>query len=166
MALTLLLAGPAYASVSLTPSSWNFGTLAVGGTSAPKSFTLTVTCVPSPDGTIPCQYAQYFSPLITTTGDYAVTSEDCPDMMVGGPAGSPISQSCTISATFGPTAAGTRSGTLQTGGPSASLTGFAPALDAPTNPAGIPPATSRKKCKKHRAASAAKKKCKKKGRAR
>jgi hypothetical protein len=162
IAAGLILAAPASAGILLSPSSWNFGTLAIGSTSAPKTFTLTVTCVPSDDGTIPCQFPQYLNPVISTTGDFAVPSEDCPSMMAAGPPGFglPYSQSCTINATFGPTAGGTRPGSLQTGGPTAMLTGFAP---LPPAPAGPTPTTAapKKKCKKHRSASAAKKRCKK-----
>lgn len=155
----LALASPAAASQTVSPPSWNFGTLAIGQTSAPKSFTLTLTCRPNEEGTIPCQYPEYLNPVFTTTGDYSILSEDCPAMMVAGPPGlaDQTTLSCTIVATFGPTGGGVRSGTLETGGPRATLTGF-----APLPPAATAPVTKKKKCKRgHRASSAAKKRCKK-----
>jgi hypothetical protein len=157
------MASSAAATQSITPSSWNFGTLAVGDTSAPKSFTLTVACTPNGD-MFPCFYIDSLAPVITTTGDYTVLSEDCPANMSGGPGDA--NDSCTIMVRFSPTATGTRSGTLLTGGPMAALAGFAPsppgaATPAPT-PSTTPTAPAKKKCKKHRSASAAKKRCKKK----
>jgi len=158
-------ASPAMAGKSVSPASWNFGTLPIGATSSPKSFTLTVTCVPSLDGVIPCQNPDNFSPVVSTTGDYAVVGNSCPAMMSAGPSPAyPPSQSCTVTVTFGPTSAGNRSGTLQTGGPTAALSGFAPlpvAAPTPTPPTPTP-TPAPKKCKKHRRAAAAKKRCKKK----
>ncbi len=153
-------ASPAAAGKSVSPTSWNFGTLAVGATSAPKSFTLTVTCVPSMDGVIPCEFNDFFNPVVSTTGDYAVVGNNCPTTLMAGPNPLSPSQSCTVTVTFGPTAGGTRTGSLQTGGPSAALTGYAPLPSGPAAPASsLPP--SPKKCKKHRSAAAAKKRCKK-----
>lgn len=163
-ALALAAVAPAAASQTLSPASWNFGTLAIGQTSVPKSFTLTLTCRPSDDGTIPCQYPEYLNPVIATSGDYAVVSEDCPANMAAGPSslGLPFSQSCTITATFGPTGGGVRPGTLETGGPRATLTGFAPLPPTSTPPATVAKA---KRCKKKaKRGAAAAKRCKRKGR--
>jgi hypothetical protein len=155
-----LIASPASATQTITPSSWNFGTLSVGATSAPKSFTLTVACTPMGD-TYPCYYQDSLAPVISATGDYTVVSQDCPASMSGGP--SDANDSCTIVVTFAPTATGTRSGSLQTGGPSAALTGFAPVPPVTTPPVVTPPTVApKKKCKKLRSATAAKKRCKKK----
>jgi hypothetical protein len=158
-----LNASPAAATQTITPSSWNFGTLSVGATSAPKSFTLTVACTPMGD-TFPCYYQDSLAPVISATGDFTVVSQDCPASMSGGP--SDANDSCTIVVTFAPTATGTRSGSLQTGGPSAALTGFAPVPPVTTQTGPTPttpttPTTRKKKCKKHRSAAAAKRRCKK-----
>src|SRR6266545_4114372 len=98
-----LMASPAGATQTITPSSWNFGTLPVGATSAPKSFTLTVACTPNGD-MFPCAFSDFLTPAISTTGDYAVVGDDCPTNMTAGVGDA--NDSCTITVTFGPTATG------------------------------------------------------------
>jgi hypothetical protein len=159
-------ASPAVAGKFVSPTSWNFGTLAIGSTSAPKTFTLTVTCIRSVDDSF-CEFNDFFSPVVTTTGDYAVVGNDCPPQLTAGGPPAPPSQSCTVSVSFEPSASGTRSGSLETGGPSAALTGFAPSPPGVATPVPSPtptPTLQAKKCKKHRSAAAAKKRCKKKKR--
>jgi hypothetical protein len=102
--------GPAGAA-TLSPTSANFGTQAVGSVSAPRSFTLT------PD------LLDLLPLTIATTGDFRQTNT-CPAALqfVSGP--------CTINVTFAPRADGDRAGTLSTttlvlGGPSATLRGTA-----------------------------------------
>jgi hypothetical protein len=87
------------AGVQLTPGSINFGSHAVGTTSATRvatltnasSATLTITDI-STAGTNP--------------GDFAVASSTCGSSLAAG-------STCTISVTFKPTATGARSGLLQ-----------------------------------------------------
>ncbi len=78
---------------SLSPTSLSFGTVAVGGTSAPQNVTLKNT------GTSTLNITS-----IATSGDFAQTNVCGSSLSVGG--------SCTISVTFTPTTTGTRGGTL------------------------------------------------------
>lgn len=84
------------AIVSLAVSSLDFGNLVVGTTSAPQAVTLTNT------GDLALTTGS-----ITTTGDFAET-HDCPLS----PATLVPKANCSITATFTPTATGTRSGAI------------------------------------------------------
>jgi hypothetical protein len=79
---------------NLTPASLSFGNLNVGAVSAPQTATLSNT------GSGPLTISS-----ITTTGDYA-QGNNCGSTLAAG-------ASCTISVTFAPTAAGSRSGLLK-----------------------------------------------------
>lgn len=81
-------------SVTLTPASNNFGSVAVGSTSAPASFTLS-------DGT-----SSALSNLtLSVTGQFKQQSTTCGASLAAG-------SSCTISVAFAPTSAGAQSGSL------------------------------------------------------
>ena len=85
------LSGMGVPVVSLSPTSLNFGNVAVGSTSAPQVVTLNA------NGSLSIS-------SITTSGPYAQTNT-CGTGFTG-------SGSCTISVTFTPTATGTETGTL------------------------------------------------------
>ena len=153
LAGTLLVASTGSAgAATLTPTSANFGSLAVGTVSPPKVFTLTPELT---DVTL----------AITTTGDYKQTN-NCPGTLgiLSGP--------CTINVTFNPTAGGTRTGVLSTtslalGGPTAALAGIGDQSGGAGAGAGNGNKCSKKKGKgkkgKKRAAAAKKKGKKGKG---
>ena len=108
LAATAASAGAA----TLSPSSANFGTEAVGEVTKPKIFT--VTAEPA-DAVLPL--------TITTTGDFKQTN-NCPSTV-----GFLTTTSCEINVIFAPKARGARTGTLSTtslalGGPSAALAGI------------------------------------------
>jgi hypothetical protein len=158
----VLALAPAGASAdrAVNPTSLTFGSQQVGTTSAAQSTTLTVSCSTFVVGL--CVGPDLFLPTVAKTGDFAQTN-NCPFVMVGGAA----PQSCTINATFTPTAAGTRTGTITTGvgGPTVALTGTGVApVTAPTGGAKGAVKKCKKKGKKKTAAAAKKKKCKKKKR--
>lgn len=152
-AVVAAVGSSAASAATLTPSSANFGSQAVGSTSAPRSFTLT----PEVLDVLPL--------TIATTGDFSQTN-NCQAALqfVGG--------GCNINVSFKPTATGNRSGTLSTtttvvGGPTASLSGLG--TDATRSGQGTGQqgqCKAKKKGKKKgkkRAAVAKKKKGKKKG---
>src|SRR5438034_574181 len=101
--------------ISLSPVSLNFGTVAVGATSAAKSVTVTNV------GTTTVTFTG-FSIAGTNPGDYLVSGKTCGTSLAGG-------GSCTVSLRFKPTATGTRKANVRVadnggGSPqSASLTG-------------------------------------------
>ena len=120
-AVMAIAASPAAATRSLKPDSLSFRDQLVGTKSAPKSTVLTVSCNEKDKGS--CIGVDNFAPSITTSGDFAQTS-NCPPLIVGNtPPGSPVR--CTINVTFTPTGTGQRTGVLSTGpgGPTAFLTG-------------------------------------------
>jgi hypothetical protein len=86
-------------AISLSPTSLNFGTLAVGTTSAAKSITVHNA------GTSTVTFTG-FSIAGTNPGDYLISGNTCGASLAGG-------GSCTVSLQFKPTAAGTRKGTLR-----------------------------------------------------
>jgi hypothetical protein len=110
--LALALAGVASApagAATISPATANFGNQPVGSVSAPRAFTLTP------------QLLDVLPLTIATTGDFRQTNNCAPVLQL-------ISGPCTISVTFAPTAAGSRSGTLSStalilGGPSSQLSG-------------------------------------------
>ena len=101
---------PPPGSVQLTPSSLTFGTQNVGTTSAGQQVT-----VRNPGSTAVNLQS------ITTSGDFARTT-NCDGSLAAG-------ATCSVTVTFTPTAAGTRSGSLTVNSTSTSLsgTGFDPA---------------------------------------
>src|SRR5581483_7101029 len=80
-------------TVTLSPSSLNFGNQTVGTTSAAQAVTLTNS-----------QSVSLSITSVTTSGDYAQTNT-CGTSL-------PANSSCTINVTFTPTTTGTRTGTL------------------------------------------------------
>jgi len=84
---------PAPGSVSLTPTSLNFGTQNVGATSTPQNATLSNSTS-----------AAVAISSITTTSDYAQTNT-CGSSLAAG-------ASCSIAVTYAPSAAGTDNGSL------------------------------------------------------
>jgi hypothetical protein len=91
---TLALAGTGTIPVTLSISSWNFGTVFEGNTSATKSVTLTNNQ----------NFALVFS-SIATSGDFAIASNTCGTGIAAG-------ATCAVGVTFSPTATGARTGTL------------------------------------------------------
>ncbi len=89
-------------AASLTPTSQDFGSVAVGFTSAPQTFTWTNNST----------FAGGVTSL-TTTGDFSVSSNNCTVV----PAGS----SCQIVVVFRPTAIGPRTGVLTVGSSGSTL---------------------------------------------
>ena len=102
-------------SVTLTPSSENFGSVNVGSSSSPVTFTLANNSSTT---------ATSISPSVTggNSGDFSVTNTGAGSCSAAGNSIA-ASASCTITGTFSPTAAGARSTTLSvsySGGDSAS----------------------------------------------
>jgi hypothetical protein len=94
---TSSLSGTGVGSVTLTPTSFNFGSQNDGTTSSAQTFTLTNNTA-----------STVTSPNISFTGTNStdfVQTNSCPTSLV-------VNASCTISVTFTPGAAGSRSGTL------------------------------------------------------
>jgi hypothetical protein len=86
-------------AISLAPTSLNFGTVAVGTTSAAKSITVHNA------GTLTVTFTG-FSIAGTNPGDFLISGNTCGSSIAGG-------ASCTVSTKFKPTATGTRKGTLR-----------------------------------------------------
>jgi parallel beta-helix repeat protein len=107
--------------VTVTPSALNFGSVAVGATSAAQTVT-----VSNPTAAVSS---------ISTSGDYAQTNNCGSSLAANG--------SCTVNVTFKPTAAGSRSGTLtvNAGGVTNTValsgTGTAPGPVLNANPASL-----------------------------
>ncbi|MHB1023430.1 MAG: choice-of-anchor D domain-containing protein [Acidobacteriaceae bacterium] len=105
------------ASVVLNPTFMTFGNIAVGAASAVQNITISNT------GAIPVNLQ---SPVVT--GDFQIAANTCTATL-------PASTGCTVSITFNPTAAGTRTGSFSitddAGTQTASLSGsgFYPATD-------------------------------------
>ncbi len=83
-------------AATLTPTTQDFGTVAVGFSSAPEPFTLTNSSTFAVN-----------SPTITTTGNFTVASQNCASVAAGA--------SCTINVVFSPTTVGAATGTLSVG---------------------------------------------------
>jgi sugar lactone lactonase YvrE len=103
------LSGTGSSAVTLSASALNFGVIAVGSASAGQTVTVTNASAAAIGVT-----------TVGTTGDYADTTTCGSSIAVGG--------NCTVSVTFTPAAAGTRTGsltiTLSTGAQTVSLTGI------------------------------------------
>jgi nucleoside-specific outer membrane channel protein Tsx len=91
---TVPLSGKGIADATLTPASATYGAQKVGTTSAAKTFTLANN-----------QPVALASIAISTMGDFAVSTTTCESSLGA-------KTKCTISVTFTPTAAGTRTGQL------------------------------------------------------
>src|SRR5262249_29461702 len=85
--------------ISLSPISLNFGTVAVGTTSAAKS------TIVANVGTTPVTFSA-ISVAGTNPGDYQISASTCSTSLGGG-------QRCVLSVRFKPTAAGTRKAALR-----------------------------------------------------
>ena len=88
------LSGTGVEPATLSPASADYGTLKVGTTSAPKTFSLTNN-----------QNATLSNIMILTSGDFAGSATTCSTALAA-------YKSCTISVTFTPKATGTRTGSL------------------------------------------------------
>jgi hypothetical protein len=117
LAVVLLAAtaSTASATVTLAPTSFDFGDRQVGTTSPMGSFRLTVSCYGNGCPTT-------FAPSIAVSGDYAQTNNCAPTLSANQVV---TNLRCFINVTFTPTSTGPKSGTLSTGpgGPTATLTG-------------------------------------------
>lgn len=89
-------------AASLNPTSNDFGSVALGFSSAPFTFTWTN------NSTFPTAVTS-----LTATGDFTVTSNTCSAVPAGG--------SCQIMVVFGPTVIGPRTGVLTVGSPGSTL---------------------------------------------
>jgi hypothetical protein len=159
-------AAPALAVPQITPSSRDFGSVAIGSTSASMPFTLYHSCTEVVMAPGQCQMEAPYSISPNATGDFLVTSHNCPASFNSPPAAG-AEPFCTINVAFRPTVTGARAGQVRgngTGFPFASLTGNG--LAAPVVPVTTVTPAKKKKCKKKKktATSAKKKKCKKKRR--
>jgi hypothetical protein len=179
----LALAGSAGAT-GINPPSKDFGDQTVGTSSAPALFTLVTSPAfcSSPDGLGGClgytAYSTDTSALggdkgtTNTSGDFSIRNISCDYPAFSGAPIAFVSGICQFEVSFVPTSAGPKSQTLafpETSGQNGSLTLTGNALATPATPAtpvttATPTGTpTHKRCKKkHRTASAAKKKCKKK----
>jgi len=95
---TVALTG-AGTAIALTPASLNFGTVAVGSTSAARSITVHNA------GTTTVTFTG-FSLAGTNPGDYLISGNTCGASLAAG-------GNCTVSLQFKPVAVGTRKATLQ-----------------------------------------------------
>ena len=147
-------------AVSTTPNSHDFGGQAVGTIGVPFSFTLRVHC--DEDVAMPgtCLNSHPFTPNVAVSGDFAIRDNTCPATMPGTDI---YGTSCTFGVVFAPRALGAAMGVVDVGEPY----GFAKAGVTGTGAAGgAPPLPihTAKKCKSHRSASIAKRRCKKRRR--
>jgi hypothetical protein len=155
-------AGSAYGAyaVSTTPNAHDFGSQSLGSASAPFTFTLRVTCDEDVANPGTCLNPHPFTPNVTVTGDFAIRDNGCTSTM---PGNAFFGTTCTFNVLFAPAATGARSGIVDVGEPGgfakAAVTGNGVAV--PTVPSPVPTTAKKKKCRKHRSASAAKKRCKK-----
>jgi hypothetical protein len=146
--LVAMAVNAAAAGETWTPGSADFGQVAVGAKSAPRSFTLTAGT-----SSYPADPA-----VFDNSDDFLVDRGTCGGDLDPG-------DSCTASVVFAPSSTGAKTGTLRGGAtfatPAAALTGTGVA-NGGTNGPGTKP--KKKKCKKKgkKSAVAAKKKCKKK----
>jgi hypothetical protein len=140
--LVAMAVNAAAAGETWTPSSFNFGQVAIGASSAPKSFTLKASSVSNYDP----------FPEVFNSDDFRVTPGSCGGTL-------PPNGTCTASVVFAPTSPGSKSGTLR--GSASSSEPQAPLTGVGVTPSATTP--GKKKCKKKGKKSAvAAKKCKKK----
>jgi len=92
---TVALSGTGVVDATLTPASENYGTVTVGTTSKPKTLTLANN-----------QNVPLSAIVISTTGDFAVSSTTCTT-------GLGAKDKCSIAVTFTPMQTGTRTGKLR-----------------------------------------------------
>jgi hypothetical protein len=168
--LAMLVALPASAGAPapflISPFNYSFGQQALGTTSGPVAFTLTVRCFEDPSP-MPgdCMTNNPFTPNVTVSGNFAIRDNGCTSMM---PGDTTFGTSCNFNVVFSPLVLGSHTGIVDVGQPDGfgragvSGTGVAP----PPAPTGTTPAPKPRKCKKKgkKGAVAAKKRCKKKKR--
>src|SRR5262245_15899031 len=137
LGLVASAAPTAYAAGSLTPASHDFGDQTVGTTSASFFFILSNFCLTQdPGDPFFCGSYNPVAPAVNTTGDFAQTN-NCPQDLIPIFFFNPVS--CTITVTFTPTSAGSRTGTLSgASGLTSSLSGTGIAV--PTAPGSQLPA--------------------------
>lgn len=87
--------GEGCTSLSLAPTEAAFDSVALDSSSEALTFTITNACSDASTGTVSA----------ITSGDFAITGADCGPSLAPG-------ESCSVSATFSPTAVGLRNGTL------------------------------------------------------
>jgi hypothetical protein len=160
-----VIASPAAAYPSITPTSHDFGAQQVGTTASPFTFVLRVRCLEDPanPGSGLCASGpEPLSPAITVPSGFTQTN-DCPPTP---PGNTTFGTTCNINVRFAPLVAGPVNGALRTGSDfavaSLTGTGVTPTQASPTPTTPATPTVQKKKCKKHRSAAAAKKRCKKK----
>lgn len=108
-ALIALPVASAGATSTVYPPSLDFGSVAVGTTSAPQTATVTVGCTTDTGSPLfICLLPGIFTASQSITGDFAATN-DCPVLPITSPG------ACTFTVTFTPMALGTRTGTLSVG---------------------------------------------------
>ncbi len=83
-------------ALSVSPTSWDFGSINLGSSSAAKTFTVTNT------GT-----GNLIMGTLSPSGDFALSSNTCTNGATVAPSGT-----CTFNVTFTPTATGTRNGSV------------------------------------------------------
>jgi hypothetical protein len=98
--------GPA--PFSLSPSSYDFGSVAVGTTSSAVTFTVAV------QGALTCSNAAAVSPFVVmlSNTEFVVTNDSCSENAI------PIGGTCTFSVVFSPISAGAKYAPLLVGWPS------------------------------------------------
>ncbi|MBI5933362.1 MAG: choice-of-anchor D domain-containing protein [Chloroflexi bacterium] len=89
------LGAPGSPAVGISPATWSFGSIALGSSSAAKTFTVTNT------GTAPLNIT-----TLSITGNYALSSNTCNSATVA------PSSTCTFNVTFTPTGTGARNGSV------------------------------------------------------
>ena len=137
---------PAAGAATIAPASHDFGTLNVGASSPPQTFTMTNGCTMMALGSCVTPEVTRLTPSVSPSSDYSLLN-GCPSEL------SSSGQTCTFSVTFKPSAVGVRSGIVNTGAlPMAELRGTGTSQASQGGG---------KKCKKKKGAAAAKK-CKKK----
>jgi hypothetical protein len=173
--VTLALAPAAASAVPVTasPTSLDFGIQTTGSPSGSRTVTITVPCNFSPAAGL-CGFAGHFTPNPVFSGanpgDFSQTNT-CGTGVDTGTGFGVSTKTCVFNISFAPGGAGPRTATLDTGqdtqtmGMPHLLVQLAGTGTAPITPAAGGVAGKSKKCKKgkKKGASAAKKKCKKKG---
>jgi hypothetical protein len=160
------------APYQISPFNHSFGQQALGTTSAPATFTLTVRCYEDVGNPGTCLMNNPFTPNVTVSGDFAIRDNGCTSMM---PGNSTFGTSCNFNVVFVPTLLGDRTGIVDVGQPDgfarAGVTGTGvpppmPVQPIPLQPGPSLPTAPRKRCKKKKGGkrAAAAKKCRKRKR--